>query len=87
MQLNLDFDTARSRKDKITALMQEMDDIKMALAAEYKSFEDEGGDRAMLKLVIKRSKQDKSKTRSQLRAEAQYMEWFLPDVDKEDDEE
>jgi uncharacterized protein (UPF0335 family) len=87
MQLNLDFDTARNFKDEITDLMQEMDDIRMKIASAYKSFEDSGGDRAMMKLVIKQAKQDKSKTKSQLRAFGQYREWFLGDAEAEDSEE
>lgn len=87
LTLNLTKKVASDRKKKISELMQKMADIRTDLANEYKAFEEEGGDRKMLKVILRMENQDKSKTRSELRALDQYRQWFLPNADKDDDDE
>jgi hypothetical protein len=77
IELNLTFRTADKFARNIKKLTQQMDDLKMQLASEYKAFEEAGGDRAALKSVMKLAKQDVSKTIAQLKHREQYEQWFL----------
>ena len=77
IELNLTFKTADKFKRNIQRLSQQMDDIKMELASEYKAFEEAGGDRAEMKRVIKMTKQDVSKTKVQLEHRERYESWWL----------
>jgi uncharacterized protein (UPF0335 family) len=87
MSLNLDEGTAGKFLAEISALKQKMDDIRAELANKYKAFEEAGGDRKMLKVVIRFQNQDVSKTISEKRALDQYFEWFVrPEIDKSSDD-
>lgn len=63
--------------EKITALKQVMDDARTDLANAYKVFEEAGGDRKMLKLILRFRRQDAAKTRSEARHFQQYFTWVV----------
>ena len=77
IELNLTFKAADKFKRNIERLNQQMADLKMELASEYKAFEEAGGDRAEMKRIVKLTKQDISKTKMQLEHRARYEDWFL----------
>lgn len=56
--------TVRKHFENISALKQEVDDARMALAQAYKDAEADGIDRQALKFVAKLLRQDKAKTAS-----------------------